>query len=153
MPSAATVSPTARALDVAARLVAAAGLAVDAYVHAKLAGQYDAVTADISQGALFRVEAGLASLAALLVLVWRRPLSAALGWLVAAGGLAALLVYRYVNVGAHGPLPDMYEPVWTPDKRLTVWSQAVATAACSYLLLRWALARRSSGARDLPEGP
>jgi hypothetical protein len=139
-----------RALDVAARLVAAAGLAVDAYVHAKLAGQYDAVRADISQGALFRVEAGLASLAALLILVWRRPLSAAFAWLVAAGGLAALLLYRYVNVGAHGPLPNMYEPIWTSDKKLTVWSQAVTIAAATYLLLRWAATRHGDRKARLP---
>jgi hypothetical protein len=134
MPSAGARPINRQALDVAARLVAAAGLAVDANVHAKLAGQYDAVTADISQGTLFRIEAGLASFAALLILVWRRPLSAAFAWLVAAGGLFALLLYRYVDVGAHGPLPNMYEPIWTSDKRLAMWSQIVTIVAASGLL-------------------
>ncbi|MEJ8651036.1 hypothetical protein WKI65_23835 [Streptomyces sp. MS1.AVA.3] len=35
-----------------ARLLAAAGLAVDAYLHARLAGRYDEVTATIGQGML-----------------------------------------------------------------------------------------------------
>jgi hypothetical protein len=117
------------------RLLAAAGLAVDAYVHAKLADQYDATTADISQGDLFRVEAGFAALAALLILVWRRSLTAIFAWLVAAAGLAALLVYRYVDIGAFGPFPDMYEPVWTNDKKLALIAQAVTVATTTILLL------------------
>lgn len=141
MPSAGVSSTGHRALDAAARLVAAAGLAVDAYVHAKLADQYDAVSADISQGTLFRIEAGLASFAALLILVRRRPMSAAFAWLVAAGGLFALMLYRYVDVGAHGPFPNMYEPIWTSDKKLAAWSQIVTIAATSFLLLRWYVTR------------
>lgn len=134
MPTAGSRFTTSKALRAAARVLTAAGLAVDAYIHAKLADQYDAVSANISQGNLFRIEAAIASLAALLVLIWHRPLSAALAWLVAAGGLAALLVYRYVDVGAHGPLPNMYEPIWTTDKKVTVVAQVVTMAAASYLL-------------------
>ncbi|WP_405801032.1 hypothetical protein [Streptomyces sp. NBC_01506] len=124
-----------RVLRIVARLLAAAGLAVDAYMHAYLADQYDAVTADISQGTLFRIEAALAALAALLVLVWRRLPGDLFAWLVAAGGLALLLVYRYVNVGTLGPLPNMYEPIWYGDKRTTVIAQAAAVVALVYLLL------------------
>lgn len=134
MPTAGARSTTREALRWVARLVAAAGLAVDAYIHAKLAGQYDAITSNISQGNLFRVEAAFASLAALLILVWRRPVTAAFAWLVAAGGLAVLLLYRYVDVGAHGPLPNMYEPIWSYDKKVTVVSQVVTMIAASFLL-------------------
>ena len=63
--------PTRTALWTA-RLLAAAGLAVDAYVHADLAWQYDAVKDTISQGGLSRVEAAVSALAALLVLGPRR---------------------------------------------------------------------------------
>ncbi|MFE0376582.1 hypothetical protein ACFW1M_13535 [Streptomyces inhibens] len=119
----------------AARLLAAAGLAVDAYVHAHLAGQYDAVTATLSQGMLFRVEAALAALAALLVLVWRRPAADTFAWLVATGGLALLLLYTYVDVGRLGPVPNMYEPALTDDKKLTVLAQAVTILATVFLLL------------------
>ncbi|HEY3480243.1 MAG TPA: hypothetical protein VGL02_15200 [Streptomyces sp.] len=147
MPTAGARPTTSQALRAAARVVAAAGLAVDAYIHARLADQYDAVSANISQGDLFRIEAGLASLAALLVLIWRRPLSAALAWLVAAGGLAALLLYRYVNVGAHGPLPNMYEPIWTTDKKVSVVAQVVTMIAASYLLFTHRPAERAPRVR------
>ncbi|MFI6849322.1 hypothetical protein OG535_37285 [Kitasatospora sp. NBC_00085] len=125
-----------RAVDAVLRLLAAAGLAVDAAVHARLAGQYDAVTADISQGTLFRAEAAAASLAVVLVLLWRHRVGDAFAWLTAAAGLAAILLYRYVDVGAHGPLPNMYEPIWSTDKTTAAWAQAVAVAALTVLLLR-----------------
>ncbi|MFE3600929.1 hypothetical protein ACFXP3_20980 [Streptomyces sp. NPDC059096] len=121
-------------LRTVARVLAAAGLAVDAYLHAHLADRYDAVSAGIGQGDLFRAEAALAALAALLVLVWRRIPGDAFAWLVAAGGLALLLVYRYVDVGTLGPVPNMYEPVWYGQKRLTVVAQAVAVLATIFLL-------------------
>jgi hypothetical protein len=118
-----------------ARLAAAAGLGVNAAVHADLADQYDAISATFSQGDLFRIEAALASLAAVLVLLWRRPLGDAFAWLVAAGGLFAIILYRYVDVGAHGPLPDMYEPVWTSDKKVSAIAQIVTIVATAFLLL------------------
>jgi hypothetical protein len=117
------------------RVAAAAGLAVDAYVHAHLAGGYDAVTtATVSQGTLFRVEAGLAALAALLVLVVHRTLTDLYAWLVAAGGLALLLIYRYVDVGRLGPVPDMYEPAFFSDKWLSLAGQALAVLTVGVLL-------------------
>jgi hypothetical protein len=117
------------------RVLAAAGLAVNAWVHANIADEYDAVVESISQGALFRIEAGLASLAALLVLIWRRFPALALAWLVAAGGLALLLIYRWVDVGQAGPFPDMYEPVWSSDKTITVIAQGVTILATTSLML------------------
>ncbi|MGW1750759.1 hypothetical protein ACWCRD_35145 [Streptomyces sp. NPDC002092] len=132
------------------RLITAAGLAVDAYVHADLAATYDPVTRTISQGDLFRVEAGAAALAAvLLVLFGRRPLVWAFALLVAAAGLAAVLVYHYVDVGTVGPLPNMYEPVWYPEKTLSAVAEAAATltAAAGLLLARRLRTRsRESGA-------
>lgn len=110
-----------RFLRGAARVLAAAGLAVAAYVHAHLAGRYDAVTADIGQGTLFRIEAGMAALAALLVLVWRRWPSDLFAWSVATGGLALLLIYRYADIGAWGPFPNMYEPFWFGEKGSPSW--------------------------------
>lgn len=124
-----------RRLHAAARLLAAAGLAADAYLHARLAERYDAVSATLSQGTLFRIEAAIAALAALLLLVRRRPLADAFAWTVAAGGLAALLLYRYVDVGELGPLPNMYEPAWFTEKNLVVIAQVLAFLATSLLLL------------------
>ncbi|MFJ8698477.1 hypothetical protein ACUJ8N_19935 [Streptomyces sp. ESR1.13] len=119
----------------AVRVIAAAGLAVDAYLHAYLADRYDAIASSVSQGTLFRLEAALAALAAVLVLFWRRLPGDLFAALVAAGGLALLLVYRYVNVGELGPIPDMYEPTWYGEKKATVVAEAVASLALLYLLL------------------
>jgi hypothetical protein len=125
------------------RCTAAAGLAVDAAVHAKLADQYDAVSASISQGTLFRIESGAAALAVVLVLAWRKPAADVFAWLTAAAGLAALLVYRYINVGAFGPFPDMYEPIWFTDKVWALIGQAIAVLALTPLIARRAADRRN----------
>ncbi|MGC4948850.1 hypothetical protein ACLQ2N_21950 [Streptomyces sp. DT224] len=127
----------------ATRVLAAAGLAVDAYLHAHLAARYDTITSGISQGTLFRLEAALAALAALLVLFWRRLPGDLFAAAVAIGGLALLLVYRYVNVGELGPIPDMYEPVWYGEKQATAMAQAVAALAMLYLLLTRLRRRRA----------
>jgi hypothetical protein len=113
------------------QLVTAAGLAVDAYTHADLASTYDAVQGSISQGALFRIEAGAASAAALIVLVVGGRIGFALAALVAASALGAILLYRYVDVGSLGPLPNMYEPVWFPEKTTAAIAETVATVAAA----------------------
>jgi hypothetical protein len=114
-----------------------AGLAYDAYVHADLAGTYDVIkTSTVSQGQVFRAEAAAAALAAALVLFRRRRYTAAFAVLVAGGGLAALLVYRYYDIGKIGPLPSMYEPAWYPEKTHTAIGQAVATVTAIALLIR-----------------
>jgi hypothetical protein len=122
------------------QLVTAAGLAVDAYCHADLASAYDGIQGSISQGALFRIEAGAASAAALIVLVAGRRTGFALAAVVAASALGAILLYRYVNVGSLGPLPNMYEPVWFPEKTTAAVAEAAATVAAvgglSWKLLR-----------------
>ncbi|WP_327296351.1 MULTISPECIES: hypothetical protein [unclassified Streptomyces] len=142
-----TGSPARRPLRALLCLLAAAGLVVDAYVHAHLSDRYDPISASISQGTLFRIEAGVAGLAALLVLVWRRAVSDAFAWLVAAGGLALLLVYRYINVGKLGPVPNMYEPIWFWDKKLVVIAQAVTIVATTLLLLTGSYRRRFTARR------
>ncbi|WP_201776176.1 hypothetical protein [Streptacidiphilus melanogenes] len=125
-------------------LVTAAALAVDAFVHADLAPGYDGVTADVSQGDLFRIEAAAAALAALVVLVWhRRPAAWAFAFLVAAGGVFAVMLYRYVDVGSLGPLPNMYEPIWYPEKTASVIAEAVgAGTALLGLVLAWRFRHR-----------
>lgn len=125
------------------RLAAALGLAVDAGIHARLAGQYDAVTATISQGTLFRIEAAAAALSVLLVLLWRRRSGDLVSALTAAAGIAAILLYRYVDVGALGPLPNMYEPIWSTDKVLALAGQALAVLSL-VPLLRGTVPRRTA---------
>ncbi|PYC70171.1 hypothetical protein C7C46_27580 [Streptomyces tateyamensis] len=137
MPATAPTRPPSRTITRALlRLVAATALAVDAAFHARLAEQYDTVASTISEGDLFRAEAAAAALAAVLVLAWRRRVGDVFGLVVAAAGLAAILLYRYVDLGALGPLPDMYEPIWSPDKTVAALAQTIALAALLLLLVR-----------------
>lgn len=117
-------------LALALRLIAAAGLAYQSYVHFDLADTYDGVKSDlVSQGDLFRVEAVAAALAAVLVLVVQRWWSALLAAAVAGGGFAAVVLYRYVDVGAVLGLPNMYEPKWYDEKTWSAIAEAVAAVA------------------------
>jgi hypothetical protein len=121
------------------RLATAAALGVDAAVHASDASGYDAVKATISQGQLFRIEAAVAIAAGLLVLIRPRPSSWIIAFLVAASALATVLLYRYVDVGQLGPIPDMYENTWSvPGKLLSVYAEgaAVILSAVGFLVHR-----------------
>ncbi|MCQ4081945.1 hypothetical protein NGB36_15340 [Streptomyces sp. RB6PN25] len=127
------------------RWVTVAGLVVDAYVHAHLAGAYDPVRATVSQGTLFRAEAAAAALAALLLVVaGRRRLVWAYALVVSAAGLAAVLLYRYVDVGAWGPFPNMYEPAWFTEKTVSAVGEAVSTVGAALGLLVLPRSRRGS---------
>jgi hypothetical protein len=120
------------------RLVIAGGLAVDAFVHWNLAPDFDSFVgtgpAHVSQGQLFRVETVLAVIALLLVLFVDHLLTAALAFVVGAGGLAAVLLYRYVDVGALGALPNMYDPTWYPEKTISVIAEGVVVLAALVLV-------------------
>src|SRR6185312_2012235 len=117
-------------------LIVVAGLAIDAYVHLDLASTYDVVkTSTLSQGDLFRVEAALAIVAGVALLVRPRRYTALFAFLVSAGGVAAVLVYRWVDVGKVGPIPNKYEPYWYGEKTLSLVAEAVAAAAAAVLLV------------------
>ncbi len=118
-------------------IITAVGLAIDAYEHLKVAHNYTFnKTSTLSEADLFRAEAVLAILAGLLVLVWTSRWAAAVALAVAGGGLILLLVYRYNNVGAIGPIPDMYEPLWNVQgKKPTVVGEAIAIVGSLALLL------------------
>ena len=118
------------------RVATAAALSIDAAVHWHNASAYDSVTATLSQGELFRVETAAAVAAGLLVLVRPRPSSWVAALLVGASALAAVLLYRYVDVGAVGPLPDMYENTWqVPGKLLSAYAEAAAVLLAGLGLL------------------
>jgi hypothetical protein len=133
------------------RLLAAAGLAYSAYVHWHLHAQYAGNrTASLSQADVFVVQAAACVVAALLLLAVpaRAPLRLQFGaWLlafsVAAGSLAAVLIYRYVDLGRIGPLPDMYEPVWYGLKTRSAVAEALATLASAAGLLQLFASRRA----------
>lgn len=128
-----------RATRMLLALVVAAGLGVDAYVHWDLAPGFDGIAGTasphISQGALFRLETALALMAMLLVLLPRRRLGAVVAFLVAAGGLGAVLLSGYVDVGGFGPLPNMYDPIWYPEKTISAIAELVAAVGALALLI------------------
>lgn len=111
------------------------GLGVDAWIHFKLAPSYDLVRGSVSQGQLFRIEAILAVISGLALLIRPNRSTSAIAALVAGGGLVAVLLYRYVDIGALGPLPSMYEPLWYPKKIVTTVAEAVATLTAVALMM------------------
>ncbi|HVA59777.1 MAG TPA: hypothetical protein VNG13_04465 [Mycobacteriales bacterium] len=138
------------ALQILLRVVVAAALAVDAFEHAKLAPLYDGIRASVSQGNLFRAEAGVAAAVALLVLVVGRRVGYSAAFLVAASALGAVLLYRYADVGRLGPLPNMYDPGWFPTgKPVSAIAEAVASAAALVGLADAQLRRRRTPARSV----
>ena len=137
----------------ALRLVAAAALAVDAFVHADLVDMYAPYArfqSGISQADLFRIEAAVASLAALLILLAANRLVWALVFVVSASALAAVMISRYFDIGAIGPIPDMYEPAWYPEKVLTAVAEAVAVGVAVIGFLVVPRLRRTSRGAPAP---
>jgi hypothetical protein len=119
------------------RVLVAAALAVDAVVHLRLASDYQlAAPGGIGQGNLFRIEAVVAIAVGLFVLVIGNRAAYAAAFLVAASALGAVLVYRYIDVPAIGPIPSMYEPLWFFQKSLSAVAEgAGAVLAAGGLLL------------------
>ena len=108
------------AVALALRVLVSVALAVDAVVHLRLASTYQfAATEGIGQGNLFRIAAVAAIAAALFVLARGSRTAYAAAFLVAASAFGAVVLYRYVDVPAFGPLPSMYEPVWFFEKSLS----------------------------------
>lgn len=135
---------------VAFRLLTAAGLAIDAYVHFDLASTYAENQATINEGVLFRIESVVAILAAVVVLLTGRWLALAFGFalLVSASALAVMLISRYVNIGAFGPFPDTYDPVWFTEKLVAAYGEGLAVVASLVGLVLRLLIRRGDERRS-----
>ncbi|HUR12972.1 MAG TPA: hypothetical protein VM097_00625 [Mycobacteriales bacterium] len=124
-------------------VLAAGGLAYDAYVHLDLAQVYDGIGDTITQGGLFRFEAALAIVVALAVLLSDHRLVWLGVGMTGLGGVAAVVLYRYVDVGAIGPIPNMYEPLWYDEK---TWSALAEAGVALVWIIRETL--RFRDARD-----
>ncbi|QXJ23524.1 hypothetical protein AGRA3207_004692 [Actinomadura graeca] len=112
------------------RLLVAAGLAADAIVHWRFAPDMAYVQGGSIDGdMLFRIQAAIAGVTAVVILTYARRWSYALAFLVAASAVGALLFYYYVDAGAIGPLPDMHEPVWYSDKTISLIGEGIAALA------------------------
>lgn len=117
---------TARMLEPVVRVLVVAGLAVDAYVHFDLAeSQQLAAPGGIGGGTLFRLQAGLAAVVAVLLVFTGRRWAYALAFLAGLSALVPVLLYTYVEVPAIGPIPSMYDPIWYPEKVLSALAEAV----------------------------
>ena len=109
-------------------VLAAVPFVIDAVVHATSASSYDPAGGGlITEGNLFRAEAGLAALVALLLVARPSRSVWTLAFATAVTALGAVVLYRYVNVGAIGPIPNLYEPTWqVPGKLLSAYAEASA---------------------------
>jgi len=122
--------------DVALRLLGAAALAISSYVHLHGAHFYKTLGDSITQADLFYVQGVVAALVALWVLVAGTRWAWVAVALVGAASFAAVMTYRYVNVGAIGPIPNMYEPTWqTNEKLLSAYAEAAAVVVAAIALL------------------
>ncbi|MFL5681484.1 MAG: hypothetical protein ACJ77B_12880 [Chloroflexota bacterium] len=138
--------PLAKALAAATAVL----LGVDACVHLSGAAVYDGLTTSpLGEGNLFRAQAIAAIVVAVGLLIRPRPIVWAVAAVVAGSAVAAVTLYTYVDIGASGPLPDLYQPTWAlPGK---VGSAVAETAATGLALAGFALARtsnRSAAASD-----
>ncbi len=98
----------------------------------------------------------MSALAALLVLglPWARRLIWALAFVVAASALAGVMIYANYDLGAIGPIPDMYEPSWYGEKTLSAVAEAVAagTALLGFLVASHATRRATHRAASPAAG-
>jgi hypothetical protein len=133
------------------RVVVAIGLTVDAYVHWTFAKDMTFVEGgSIGGDTLFRAQAVVAVLAAVLTLVLARWWTYAVAFLVAVSAVFAMLLYFFLDVGSLGPLPDMYDPSWYREKTITLIGEGVAGVAAAWGFL---LARRRPGASKDSQDP
>lgn len=117
-------------MEILLRLLVAAGLAADAIVHWEFAPDMAGVEGgSIGGDDLFRAQAIVAAVMGVLILAWARRWTYALAFLVAGSAFGALLLYYFVDVGALGPLPEMYEPVWYKEKTISAVGEGIATLA------------------------
>lgn len=109
------------------RILIVIGLAVDAYVHFVLAPNYQLAYPDgMGGGTLFRIQAVVAVLAAIYVLVRGSRLSYAVAAVVAFSAFAAVVLSTFIQLPQVGPIPAMYEPLWFFEKSLSAVAEGVA---------------------------
>lgn len=134
-----------RVVALLVRLVIVAGLITDAVIHLRLAHDYQlAQPAGVGQGTLFRVQAGLAIVVAIWVLVRPNRAGFAVAAVTALSALAAVVLYRYVDVPGFGPIPSMYEPLWFGQKTVSAIAEGVAGVTCLGVIVSM---RRAAGDR------
>lgn len=123
-------------MNIAYRFLVVAALIVDAVVHFSLAANYQlAVPGGIGGGNVFRIQAVIATLAAAYVLVWGSRSAFIAAGLVAASAFVAVVLYRYVDIPAIGPIPAMHEPIWFGKKTLSAIAEAAGAVLAGLALM------------------
>ena len=121
---------TTRRTELVVRVLVVLGLVVDAVVHLRMAPVMDiAAPGGIGGGNLFRAQGAAAAVVAVLVLVTGRWWAYAVALVVALSALGPVLLYHFVDVPAIGPIPSMYDPLWSPEKVVSILGEALAAAA------------------------
>jgi hypothetical protein len=141
------VGAVQRALAVATAVL----LAIDAYVHIHDAHFYGPATSTLSEGNLFRAQAIAAVVVAVALLLRPHPVVWAVAVLVTASAVGAVLLYTYVDVGALGPLPDLYEPTWAVAGKLaSAVAEGLGTllAIIGFVVAVWTRPRAARQAQD-----
>lgn len=70
------------------------------------------------------------------------------GYQVALSAFAAVVLYRYVDLPALGPLPAMYEPVWYGEKAASAAAEGAGAVLAGVGLARTRRTRRRAPARS-----
>ena len=115
----------------------ATAFGINAAIHFMLAGAFDANPGNlVSQGDLFRVQAAGNIIAAALLVIRPRPVTAWIAATVAAVGLGFVVftVYAPLDLVSIGG-PFLYEPVWYPDKVASAIAQLVAIVGSLLLVI------------------
>ena len=123
-------------LGVVLRALVVIGLLIDAAVHIHLAPEYGlAFPGGVGGDTLFYAQAAVAAIVAVGVLVWNRRPMYAVAFLVALSAFAAVVISRYVEIPAFGPLPAMYEPIWYLEKAVSAVAEGIAALSALALLM------------------
>jgi len=96
------------------RVIAAACLGISSYVHLHLAHRYG-YPGTISGETIFRIQGIVAATIGVLLLLTGNKWVWVAAALVGLASFTAVMLYRYVDVGAIGPLPNMYDSTWQPS--------------------------------------
>jgi hypothetical protein len=124
-------------------VVTAALLGVDAFVHLHYAHSYDQFkSSTMSEGTLFRIQGVVAIVVGVLLLIWPGVLTWLISLLVAGSAVVAVTLYTYVDVGALGPLPNLYENTWSPPGKVLSAVAELIAAILSIIGLALAVRRR-----------
>lgn len=127
-----------RAVPRVRAVLAAVALLLNAWIHFRLAGPFDANPgALLSQGALFRIQGVVNVVVAILLVVRPRLWTALLAGAVAAGGAAILVLTTITPVDATLiGLPYLFEPGWYPAKQTSLVLQLLVVALVLLAVLR-----------------